>query len=223
MGLPAWKRPGLRAGGGFGGGVRPMPFTNMDPNLTNQLITNLMSAFIPMMNNSVKLTGEITATLVQPSNLYNTAINAGAIVISGIMGGIMALIGVKETQKHSDEREERNRTKADRRLSREERKKAYLNLITLLRVMEWETKIAKDKQTPFSIPLKEIMLTLNEFKLFASADLNYIFYISNVDGLSEESNNAFMDKAIPAMARELQDEDVYAVFNEKLKADAAKR
>ncbi len=41
-----------------------MPLTNVDPNITSQMTANLISAFIPTMNNSVNLTGEITATLV---------------------------------------------------------------------------------------------------------------------------------------------------------------
>jgi hypothetical protein len=78
------------------------------------------------MNNSVNLTGGITATLVQPSVLYTTGITALAIVISGIMGSFIALYGVRKTLKHSDEREERNRVEEARKLSREERKKAYV-------------------------------------------------------------------------------------------------
>ena len=103
-----------------------MPMTNLDSNLTSQLTANLISELIPVMNNSVDLGGEITATIVLPSILYSTAINAGAIVMGGVIGGVIALIGVWITQKHSDEREERNREEDTRKLSREERKKAYV-------------------------------------------------------------------------------------------------
>jgi hypothetical protein len=118
-----------------------MPLTNIDPNLTSQLTTNLISTLIPTVNNSVNLTGGITATLVQPSILYNTAINAGAVVMGGIIGGLIALVGVWKTQKHSDEREERNRAENARKLSREERKNAYAQFTAFMTKLDLVARI----------------------------------------------------------------------------------
>ena len=107
-------------------GLETMPLTNVDPNITSQTMANLIPAVIPVVNNSVDLAGQITATLVQPSILYTTAIHASASVAGGLIGGAIALIGVWITQRHSNEREERNRMEEARKLSREERKNVYV-------------------------------------------------------------------------------------------------
>ena len=126
-----------------------MPLTNVDPNITSQMTANLISAFIPTMNNSVNLTGGITATLVQPSVLYTTGITAAAIVISGIMGSFLALYGVKKTLEYSDEREERNRMEEARKLSREERKNAYVRFTAYMNKLYLVNNIStQDLATP---------------------------------------------------------------------------
>lgn len=140
-----------------------MPMTNMDPNLTSQLTANLISELIPMMNNSVDLGGEITATIVLPSILYSTAINAGAIVLGGVIGGVIALIGVWITQKHSDEREERNRAEDARKLSREERKKAYVKFATYMTKLDLIARI--DTQ---DLATKNLETIVNQFARYWS-------------------------------------------------------
>lgn len=141
-----------------------MPLTNLDPNLTSQMTANLIST---AMNNSVNLSGEITANLVQPSILYTTAINAFSIVLGGVIGGLAALVGVWKTQKHSDEREERNRRDAARELYREERKKSYvrftaymnkLYLINNISTQDLATSNLKELTNQFAQSWSEISL-----------------------------------------------------------------
>jgi hypothetical protein len=157
----------------------------------------------------VNITSPITANIALIQPFWIPILN----FLVGLMGALIGAGAIYFVARYEKNQE-------IKKVHREERKNAYLKLITLFSVAEWVHKNAKDKNTTIGIPTKEVMLTLNEFRLLASADLNYIFYKSKVDGVSEESNKAFMDEAIPAMARELQDEDVYAVLNEKLKADS---
>jgi len=77
----------------------------IDPNISNQIAANITSSLNPIINNSINLTGEITAILVQPRILETTAIIVSASVLSGIMGGFIALFGVRMTQSHNDKRE----------------------------------------------------------------------------------------------------------------------
>ncbi len=109
-----------------------MSLTNIDPNLTSQMADNLTYAFISTMNNGINLTGNINATLLQPAIWYTAAISALAIVFSGIMGGFIALYGVKKTLRHNNELVERNRIEDARKRSREERKKAYIRFTAFM-------------------------------------------------------------------------------------------
>ena len=154
------------------------------------------------------LTGAIAAnvTLIQPWWVF---------VINALVGPISAVVGagaVYWTSKRAHRLEREKILEEKAKSLREERKKTYVKLLSLLRVLEWD--LNKGEPEP-SIPFRDGMTILAEFKILASADLIHIFSKNNLETLSHESINAFMNEAIPVMAKELQDEDVYVIVREK--------
>jgi hypothetical protein len=90
----------------------------------------------------VNLTGNIAATLVEnlKQSWYSPIITVGAGILGGIVGGavtgIITLTAVNRTNASAERRDELNRKEEARRVRREERKKAYINFMTLINRMD---------------------------------------------------------------------------------------
>lgn len=82
----------------------------------------------------VNLTGEIAANFVESLNPHwYTFITAAAVVVGGVMTGIITLIGIYITNKNAEKREERNRQEENTIRRREELKTFYKD-VTLKKI-----------------------------------------------------------------------------------------
>lgn len=180
----------------------------MDANVTTQAMANMTAGFSHGINGSINLTGQITAYVVQP--MHEIAIIASAGIIGAIVGGLITgavtLRGVEMTQKNEKNRDERKRKDDERKALREERKEAYVDLISNLLLMSSSQK---------AIDLNKLAVSITRTKLLASPRVIVEIENFQLANLSERDIiNSTVNNMIKLMAEELQQEDVYAAVHD---------
>jgi hypothetical protein len=156
----------------------------------------------------VNLTNPITADITLIQSLWVPALNLAAGFIGALIGAI-AIYFVARYEKS----QEINKTR------REERKNAYLKLLTALNILRFHSLRAGS--TGVDVPDRDVELATSarwEFKALASAELNSILFMSNLDINKDAEIISFLNRALPIIAKELQGEDIYAIIDQTLQA-----
>jgi hypothetical protein len=158
----------------------------------------------------VNITSPIAANITLIQSLWVPALNLTAGFIGALIGAV-AIYFVARYEKGQEIQKTR----------REERKNAYLKLLTALNILRFH--YLRAGSTGIDVPDRDIELATSalwEFKALASVELNSILFMSNLDFNKDEEINSFLNKALPIIAKEVQGEDVYAIIDQTLQANA---
>lgn len=142
-------------------------------------------------------------TLVQP--WYISIINAG---VGALIGGALALLAVKITQRDSEKRDEQERKYDAHRAKREELKKIYTDLIfSVDKINTGNTRISQMDSDYLIRRLITITLLGSDNIKVKTGDLFQTHFIGRIEDLQEREKlvNRFYHEVVPLMIQELKD------------------